>query len=283
MAKFLTGNALNAALDNILESANQYLLLISPYIKLHDRIKSSLLIHKGNPEFQMVIVFGKNENDVSKSVSRNDIEFFTQFLNVDIRHENRLHAKYYANETDALITSMNLYGHSQNNNIEAGILAKYSRFNMPGSDRSLDKDAFECFDKVIDQATQLYKKTPEFDKGLVGTGFNKKYLGSKVELNKLDEYFNEKRSIERPLVSIPASYDVRSHTTGYCIRTGTQIPFNPKRPMCDEAYKSWSRFSNPDYVEKFCHFSGERSDGETSFSKPILKKNWNKAKEIHAF
>ena len=33
-----------------------------------------------------------------------------------------------------------------------------------------------------------------------------------------------------------------------------------------------------DYLEKYCHFSGEPSNGETSFNKPILKKNWKKAK-----
>ena len=39
--------------------------------------------------------------------------------------------------------------------------------------------------------------------------------------------------------------------------------------------------NNKDLPEKFCHFSGEPSNGETSFNKPILHKNWKKAKEIH--
>ncbi len=71
--------------------------------------------------------------------------------------------------------------------------------------------------------------------------------------------------------------------TGYCIRTGVEIPFNIEKPMSHEAFKVWSRFGDPDYPEKFCHFSGEPSNGETSVSKPILKKNWNKAKELHGF
>ena len=48
-----------------------------------------------------------------------------------------------------------------------------------------------------------------------------------------------------------------------------------------DAYKSWSKYSDTEYPEKFCHFSGEHSNGETSVSKPILKKNWKRAKEIH--
>ena len=68
--------------------------------------------------------------------------------------------------------------------------------------------------------------------------------------------------------------------TGYCIRTGVSIPFNVEKPMSYDAFKSWSKYSDPDYAEKFCHFSGELSNGETSVSRPILKKNWKKAKEI---
>ena len=45
----------------------------------------------------------------------------------------------------------------------------------------------------------------------------------------------------------------------------------------------WSKYEDKKYPEKFCHFSGEDSKGETSVGKPILKKNWNKAKEKFGF
>jgi hypothetical protein len=48
--------------------------------------------------------------------------------------------------------------------------------------------------------------------------------------------------------------------------------------MSYDAFKEWNKFGNPDYPEKFCHFSGEASHGETSHNKPILSKNWKKAK-----
>ncbi|HNG44142.1 MAG TPA: hypothetical protein PK203_20670, partial [Cyclobacteriaceae bacterium] len=70
---------------------------------------------------------------------------------------------------------------------------------------------------------------------------------------------------------------------GHCIRTGVQIPFNLERPLSYDAYLTWSQFSNGDYPEKYCHFSGEPSNGETSFNYPILKKNWQRAKEVHGF
>jgi len=71
--------------------------------------------------------------------------------------------------------------------------------------------------------------------------------------------------------------------SGFCIRTGEKIPFNLKIPFTKKSFSSWNRFKNPEFAEKFDHFSGEKSNGETSFSRPILKKNWAKAKKAHKF
>ena len=63
MATFLTGNDLNAQLENLFEDADDYIILISPYIKLHDRYASALKAKKDNPNLKITIVFGKNEDD----------------------------------------------------------------------------------------------------------------------------------------------------------------------------------------------------------------------------
>ncbi|MNE49154.1 hypothetical protein D3C80_1436540 [compost metagenome] len=75
----------------------------------------------------------------------------------------------------------------------------------------------------------------------------------------------------------------RSNKSGYCIRTGIEIPFNPERPLSYDAFKTWNQFGDPDYPEKYCHFSGEQSNGETCVNRPILKKNWNKARDTFGF
>lgn len=66
---------------------------------------------------------------------------------------------------------------------------------------------------------------------------------------------------------------------GYCIRTGVEIPFNPQKPFCKDSWIEWNKYKKEDYKEKYCHFSGELSNGETTSRHPILKKNWNKAIE----
>src|SRR5690554_419799 len=105
MAKFLKGNDLNAELERLFETAEGTIILISPYIKLHDRYKSTLLTHLKNHNLEIVVLFGKNEDDMSKSMKQEDFDFFKQFPNVEILFENRLHAKYYANETKAILRS----------------------------------------------------------------------------------------------------------------------------------------------------------------------------------
>ncbi|MCC6281348.1 MAG: hypothetical protein IT262_12140 [Saprospiraceae bacterium] len=67
MAKFLTGPALTAVLHKILEDAESELILISPYIKLHDSVRSSLLTHKDKHGLTITVVFGKNEEKLAKS------------------------------------------------------------------------------------------------------------------------------------------------------------------------------------------------------------------------
>ena len=79
------------------------------------------------------------------------------------------------------------------------------------------------------------------------------------------------------VLPLPASD--KSTPRGYCIRTGIPIPFNPSRPLSYEAYLQWEEYGNIDYPEKFCHFSGEPSQGENSFRYPVLRKNWKLARQ----
>ena len=85
------------------------------------------------------------------------------------------------------------------------------------------------------------------------------------------------------LLLVPKSPTKKKHSGGYCIRTGEEIKFDLKKPFSETSFKSWNRFKNPEFKEKYCHFSGEESNGETNFSRPILKKNWTKAKKAHNF
>lgn len=271
MATFITGHELNSELEKIFENAEREIILISPYIKLHDRYISSLKEKKENPNIQIIVVFGKNEEDISKSMKEEDFNFFKEFPNIEIRYERRLYAKYFANEEKAILTSMNLYGYSQDNNIEFGILTK-------GTTETLDRKAWECFDRVIKQSETLFHREPQYEKAMLG--LSKKYTESVTKIDKLSDFFKNKNDFQNNKKTFNTEKPVQ---LGYCIRTGEKIPFNIEKPMSEKAFESWLKFKNEDYSEKYCHFSGELSNGETTFSKPILHKNWQKAKEMFNF
>lgn len=262
MAKFITGNKLNSELEEIFEKAERDLILISPYIKLHERYISTLKSKMDNDNLKITLVFGKNEEDMSKSMKQGDFDFFKEFPNIEIRYEKRLHAKYFANETNSILTSMNLYSYSQDNNIEFGVLTKNSR-------ESLDYEAYDYFQRVIEQSELLFQRFPEYESTMLG--LSKKYMGSNIMVDKLSDFFANKGKFDS------VRDTVKKNELGYCIRTREKIPFNPKKPMTDKAYESWLKFKNESYAEKYCHFSGEESNGETTFARPILRKNWTKA------
>lgn len=277
MAKFLSGNELNAEIGKIFKEANAELVLVSPFIKLHHRFRDEINSKKENDKLKITIVFGKNEDDLSKSISIEEIEFFKQFPNIEIRYEKRLHAKYYANERSAILSSMNLYSYSQDNNIEAGILTTTSFIDQFAIKDTIDQQAANYFqDTVIPNSDLLFKKEPQYDS--TNFGLSKKYSSSLIKFDNLNAFFS-KSSIPTLSVPIKKQVQINSERKGYCIRTGKEIPLNPQKPFSMEAFKKWNEYKDEKYKEKFCHFSGEASEGETSFAKPILKKNWHKAKD----
>lgn len=280
MAKFVEGNELNFELEKIFEEASLYLILVSPYIKLHERFKYTLKTKINEPELEIVIIFGKNEDDLSKSISQEDLDFFMGFPNIQIFYEKRLHAKFYGNEHTAMLTSMNLYSYSQNNNIEAGILMKSSDKGIFGNKTDLGQQAWDYFDHVIEQAEMIFDNEPTFVKK--GIFDSKKYDGSKNKLNKIPELFGSKTT-SKESEKKPISTDKIEDNMGFCIRTGKRIAFNLEKPLDYESFKIWNLFGDPNYPEKFCHFSGEESKGETSFNRPILHKYWNEAKSKFGF
>ena len=238
---------------------------------------------------EIIVVFGKNEDDLSKSMKKEDFDFFKEFPNIQIRYEKRLHAKYYASESIAILTSMNLYSFSQDNNIEAGVMTKTTLLgNITSviSEDSFDDQAWDYFGRVIEQSKLLFHKEPKFDKGKLGTGLGKKYLHSDIEIDLLSDFFENRTKYDskkkKPVIIEDRIDNVKKNkkvTKGYCIRTCVEIPFNVKKPLSNSAYKQWNKYGDSNYAEKFCHFSGEDSNGETSVNKPILKKNWRKAKQ----
>lgn len=136
MAKFLNTSATNYFLEELIKNAQDKIILISPFLKLNDRIKE-LLEDKNRLKIDIRIVYGKSELQPEETRWLKQLEFVrTSFC-------KNLHAKCYINETSAIITSMNLYEFSQVNNNEMGI------FVSRDADSELFRDTYEEAQRII--------------------------------------------------------------------------------------------------------------------------------------
>jgi len=136
MAKFLNTSATNYYLEKLIKSASDRLILISPFLKLNDRIKE-LLEDKDRLKIDVRIVYGKSELQPMEISWLNELSFIrTSFC-------KNLHAKCYINESSCIITSLNLYEFSQVNNNEMGV--HVSREDDP----EMYKDTYEEAQRII--------------------------------------------------------------------------------------------------------------------------------------
>lgn len=282
MAKFVTGKDLEKVIYDIIWDAEETLLIVSPYIKLDKYFKELFDKHVNNPKIHLMIVFGKNENNVCRSLSKDDFEYFKKFMNISVIYVPNLHAKYYGNELKGVVSSINLYDYSFINNIEFGVYSEVSILNTFTT--TSDAEAWQTCRDIADKGEAVFIKRPVYEKKIL---IGKNYIKSDVLNDTTDKFYLHIRSrkeekikfltdfpeyIElgsRPSVR-PTREEVENSGMGFCIRTGERIPFNPMRPYCDSAFKSWVQFSNKDYPEKYCHKTGKPSNGKTSMRNPIL-------------
>lgn len=136
MTKFLNTSGTNYFLEELIKDAKDRVILISPFLKLNDRIKE-LLVDKDRLKIDVRIVYGKSELQPA------EIEWLRSLPYVRTSFCKNLHAKCYLSEELCIITSLNLYEFSQVNNNEMGILIRRSE------DAQLYKDAYEEAQRII--------------------------------------------------------------------------------------------------------------------------------------
>lgn len=242
MAKFINTRKAVSEIEDLIRNAEEKLVLVSPYLKLSKDFKE-LLSYRNSKDKITTVIFGKQE------LNPDEMKFLQGLRFVILKYNEDLHAKCYLNDDKMVITSLNLYEFSMANNKEMGVLI----------DRNDPSDT-QLFDEAYKEVDYINQTSQRFDLNVPKTDFN-----NRSDNNKTKERKTSKSTIEH---------------IGYCIRTGVEIPFNIEKPMCKEAFKSWNKYGDLNYPEKFCHFSGEAANGETCMSKPILKKNWKKAQDL---
>ncbi len=136
MAKFLNTSATNYYLEEMIKTAKDRLILISPFLRLNERIKE-LLEDKDRLKIDVRIVYGKSE------LQPEEVNWLKGLSYIRTSFCKNLHAKCYLNEENCIITSLNLYEFSQVNNNEMGVLIDRQ------NDTDLYRDAYEEAQRII--------------------------------------------------------------------------------------------------------------------------------------
>ncbi len=115
MAKFLDTQGVSYYLKQLIDDAKDKLYLISPYLQLNNQLKLALA-DRAKFRIDIILIYGKVAD-----LNPEDSEWLQSLPDIKLLFHKDLHAKCYFNEKEAIITSMNLYMFSQQNNVEMGI------------------------------------------------------------------------------------------------------------------------------------------------------------------
>lgn len=232
MAKFLDTTAVSDHLTQLIKRAEEKIILISPYLKINDRIRD-FLEDRDRFKIDIRLIYGKEE------LRPSEIKWLETLSSVRTSFSKNLHAKCYINESEAIITSMNLYEFSQVNNEEMGI-------SISATD---DPDLYQ---EVLEEAKRLIRNSDEV----------------KLSVKKVDTAGPTKKA--KPGKSKGAT------GKGVCIRCGKSIALDPTHPYCNNCFKVWKKYSDDKYKEKHCHICGK--DNASTLVKPTCYPCYNSHK-----
>lgn len=213
MAKFLTTQGTSYHIENVIMDAKKKLVLVSPYLQISKTFFERLR-DASSKGVQVKIIFGKDE------LKPNERNSLAELKNLELFFFENLHAKCYFNESEMVITSMNMYEFSEKNNREMGV-------------HIIKQDDGELFDKAVEETLSIVKASELIQL----TKTKRKFFQEKTTGNGKTRKKKPKR--------------------GYCIRCEERIPYDIEKPYCWDCYSTWSQFENPDYEESVCHSCGE--------------------------
>lgn len=217
MAKFLTTSGTSYHIEDIIIKAKHTLVLVSPFLQLSKTLFERLgdATKRG---VEIKIIYGKDE------LKPNEKNSLAELKNLKLFYLENLHAKCYFNESEMVITSMNMYQFSEKNNREMGVYI----------DSKSDK---ELFDQAVNETLSIIEHSEI------------------IPLQKVERSYYQKKN---ELATTGADhYKVQPPKLGYCLRCESRIPYDAHRPLCYGCYSTWSQFGNMNFNENVCHCCGE--------------------------
>ena len=236
MPEFLTTKHISAGVDDVINKADKYVYIVSPYLQIDDRTKRLIERQKNTQEVEIRLLYGKDKLKAKEQqwLATNDIQ--TSFL-------QNLHAKCYMNEQTAIITSMNLYEFSQKN-AEFGI-----RLN---ADDEADQKAFQELQAEVQHMLNEATGKPN----------------SQKQPSPAHKPAGKTASPPAPpaaVTPLPAK--------GFCIQNAKEMTFSMDGPVCKGCAYINNKFKKA-VKAKHCHGCGQ--EHAASPAKPLCPDCWDK-------
>ncbi|MEM9423541.1 MAG: phospholipase D family protein [Spirochaetota bacterium] len=222
MAKFLVTSGISFYLEELIKNSQEKLILLSPFLKLNERIKE-LLTDKSRINLDIRIVYGKDDLQPEEKKWLENLQG-----GIRLSFCENLHAKCYLNENEAIITSMNLYEFSQLHNNEMGIYVNKAHDS-------------ELYRAIHEESMRIVRISTEE----IGVKSISKKSGNAK--NKVCGFctrchteipFNPTMPYCKSCYSSWHKYKNPEFNEKYCHRCGTDNPSTMNKPICYSCYKS---------------------------------------------
>lgn len=227
MVDFLTTTGISFHLEAIIKNADEKLILVSPFLKINERIRE-LIEDKNRMKINIEVIYGKNELQPDENNWLRNLDFVrTGFC-------KNLHAKCYLNEKEALVTSMNLYEFSQQNNNEMGIYV--SKEKDPKLYNDINEEAKRLF-RISEEVKVTVEKIihEEEDKTKINSSIDVGFCircNKQIKLDPLHPYCKD-------CYTTWSKYGNEDYQENVCHTCGNDTKSSKLKPICYTCYKKY--------------------------------------------
>ena len=230
----------------IIDNAEKEVILVSPYVDNWQRLFDWVTI--AVKDGKNVLLLTRRDDGIdgkTKFGGTSGIDVLTRLVEVgaEVRWLEKLHSKIYANESEVVVTSMNLLASSAAQSKEIG-LSLTNGANVVAVRKYLDD---------LRKLSEPFVAAGAWD-GVWDT--EKKATSSKATA-----------PVKKAKTKSAAKQKHKVQGRGYCIRCAAGIDFSTDKPLCDKDYAIWAEYEDPEYGEEYCHSCGKEK--VTSYAKPV--------------
>jgi hypothetical protein len=238
--RLLTDNSVTSKVLEVIRAAERQLALVSPYIDEVGHVQQELILAKTRG-VKIVVVVRRDSSTVGGNNSESALTWFADH-GIEVQSVPNLHAKFYMNEREGVLTSMNLLRSSWSGSMEVGVI-------VTGEEHR----------QLVEYLTKHLKNFFSVVTPPSSTGKQKSSVRRPAKSNGRKQSGGIGAMIKN-LITAPS---------GYCIRCGDLLSakeIDSGKVLCAADYRSWAKYKNADFMENYCTTCG--SEWDTSYAKP---------------